>query len=104
MMSTVTETAGTTETAVAKPWTLFVGGVEVKTTSIMIMRMRTTKMMIIDPYLPDLLRQQHLGMIFVGGIRFPCVVIMESLPLQGNDRVGPWAMMTKMRGSTMGGG
>jgi hypothetical protein len=57
-----------------------------------------------DTCLPILLRRQHLGTIIVGGIRSPCIVITESLLLQGNDGDGWWAMMMTMRTSAMGGG
>ena len=54
--------------------------------------------------LPVLLRQQCLGTIIVGGIGSPCIVIMEFLPLQGDDGDKWRATMTTTRMSTMGGG
>jgi hypothetical protein len=90
------------ETTVAKPWMSLDGCREVTTTSIMM-----AKMMMINinyAYLPVLLRQQHLGTIIVGDIGFPCIVIRESLPLQGNGRDGRRATMTKIRTSIMVGG
>jgi hypothetical protein len=78
------------------------GGREVTRT--LIMTMTTSRIDANDTCLPILLRQQHLGIIIVGGIKSPCVVITESLPPRENDRDGWRTTMTTMRTLAIGGG